>query len=209
MPQEIHGDKGARRVVLCADDQAPMHARIVGTKPGSIVSALTAALSLALSACGFHPLYGNVGTSGNIGAMLSGIYVEPIPDRVGYELRNDLLDLFNATGAADGNPYRLKLSLSEEEEAVILQPNTAITRYNYTLTAHYDLVRRAETMPVKSGDVSALTAYNVASAPFLFGTVTAERDAKDRAANEIADRIRTQLAVYFRQAALASANPSP
>jgi LPS-assembly lipoprotein len=170
---------------------------------------LAAALALALAACGFHPLYGNAGTNANIGATLSGIYVEPIPDRVGYQLRNDLLDLFNATGAADANPYRLKLYLNESEEAVILQPNTAITRYNYTLTAHYDLIRRSETMPVKSGDVSALTAYNVASAPFLFGTVTAERDAKDRAASEIADRIRTQLAVYFREAPLASAGPPP
>lgn len=159
------------------------------------------AVALALAACGFHPLYGNAGGT-NIGATLSGIYVEPIPDRVGYKLRNDLLDLFNATGEAANNPYRLKLYLTEKEEAVILQPNTAITRYNYTLTAHYDLIPRTETMPVKSGDVSSLTAYNVAAAPFLFGTVTAERDAKDRAANEIADRIRTQLAVYLRQAAL-------
>jgi LPS-assembly lipoprotein len=176
---------------------------------GGLVPSLALMAALCVAACGFHPLYGRAGANANVAATLSGIYVEPIPDRVGYQLRNDLLDLFDASGAAVGNAYRLKLTLAEKEEAVVLQPNTAITRYNYTLTAHYDLMRAAGTMPVKSGEVSALTAYNVAAAPFLFGTVTAERDAKDRAASEIADRIRTQLAVYLREAALASAAPAP
>jgi hypothetical protein len=59
-------------------------------------------------------------------------------------------------------------------------------------------------MAVKSGDVSALTAYNVAAAPFLYATVTAERDAKNRAANDLAERLRTQIAVYLRNAAVAA-----
>ena len=93
------------------------------------------------------------------------------------------------------------LTLAEREEAVVLQSNTAITRYNYTLTAHYDLLPRESTSPVKSGDVTALSAYNVAAAPFLYATVTEERDAKNRAANDVAERIRTELAVYLRKAA--------
>jgi LPS-assembly lipoprotein len=153
-----------------------------------------------ISGCGFHPLYGNAGVGAGVSPTLSAVYVEPIPDRVGYELRNNLLDLFNATGQADGAAYRLKLTVAESEEAVVLQTNTAITRYNYTLTAHYDLIPRASTDSVKSGDVTALSAYNVAAAPFLYATVTAERDAKNRAANDIAERIRTELAVYLRAA---------
>ena len=158
--------------------------------------------ALALSGCGFQPLYGNGGSM--VGPTLQNVYVEPISDRVGYELRNNLLDLFNATGQADNAQFRLKLSLSETEEAVILQTNTAITRYNYTLAAHYELIPRASTQAVKTGDVTSFTAYNVAAAPYLYSTVTAQRDAKNRAANEIAERIRTQLAVYLRTAA---ANP--
>jgi LPS-assembly lipoprotein len=97
--------------------------------------------------------------------------------------------------------YRLKLYLTETEVPVVFQPNTAITRYNYTVTAHYDLVPKEGTDAVKSGDVTAFAAYNVAAAPFLYATVAAQRDAKNRAANEIAERIRTELAVYFRQVA--------
>jgi LPS-assembly lipoprotein len=162
------------------------------------------AVALLLSGCGFHPLYARGDLGPGAGPTLAGVYVEPISDRVGYELRNNLLDLFNATGTAEGAQYRLRLSLAETEEAVILQTNTAITRYNYTLTAHYELIPREGTQAVKMGDVAALSAYNVAAAPFLYATVTAERDAKNRAANEIAERIRTQIAVYLRSASQAA-----
>jgi LPS-assembly lipoprotein len=145
-------------------------------------------------------VYGTAGLNAGVGQTLANVYVEPIPERVGYELRNELLDLFNATGQSNGAAYRLKLSINETEEAVVLQTNTAITRYNYTLSAHYDLIPRDGTGAVKSGDVTALSAYNVAAAPFLYATVTAERDAKNRAANDIAERIRTQIAVYLRTA---------
>ena len=161
---------------------------------------LTLLTALALGACGFKPLYGRNDLGSNVGPSLANVYVEPISDRVGYELRNDLLDLFNAGGSASDAAYRLKLYLSTNEEAVVLQPNTSITRYNYTLTAHYDLIRKGETDAAKSGNVTALAAYNVAAAPFLYATVTAQRDAQNRAANDIAERIRTQIAVYLRTA---------
>jgi len=159
------------------------------------------ALAFLAGGCGFQPLYGGGPTGPGVGAMLATIYVDQIPDRVGYELRNDLLDRFDATGSAMGARYRLKLYLSQLEEPVVFQPNTSITRYNYTLTAHYDLMLSNGADPIKSGDVTALAAYNVAAAPFLYATVTAQRDAQNRAANEIAERIRTELAVYLRQVA--------
>jgi LPS-assembly lipoprotein len=151
-----------------------------------------------VGACGLHPLYGDNAVAPHLADTLSQVYVEQIPDRVGYQLRNDLLDLFNATGRGDDAAYRLRLRLTEEEQAVALQTNTNITRYNYTLRAHYELVPRGSTDVVKSGDLTTLTAYNVAAAPFLFGTVTAERDAKDRAANDLAERIRIEIAVFLR-----------
>jgi LPS-assembly lipoprotein len=172
-----------------------------GDAARSLRIAAVAACGLWLSGCGFHPLYGNTALDTHVGPTLANVYVEPISDRVGYELRNNLLDLFNGTGQNDGATYRLKLSLSEMEEAVVLQSDTAITRYNYTLSAHYELIPRESTAAVKSGNVTARSAYNVAAAPFLYATVTAERDAKNRAANDMAERIRTQIAVYLRNTA--------
>jgi LPS-assembly lipoprotein len=144
---------------------------------------------------------GSAGRGAPIGDILSAVYVDPIPNRVGYQLRNDLLDLFNATGRTEGAAYHLKLALTEAEQAVALQTNTNITRYNYTLKAHYELIPAGSTAPAKTGDLSALTAYNVAAAPFLYATVAAEQDAKDRAADDLAERLRVTIAVYLREQA--------
>ena len=153
--------------------------------------------ALALAGCGFRPLYGAANGGPSPGVSLAAIYVEPIPERVGYQLRNDLLDAFDATGSNNGAAYRLKLVLRERTQGVTLERDATITRYNYTLTAHYDLFAAGGTTPIKSGNVSALSAFNVASSPYA--TVVAERDAADRAAGDIAERIRTELAVYFRE----------
>src|SRR5262245_4440398 len=160
---------------------------------------LVAIAVLVLPGCGFQPLYAdnNVGVS----STLETIFVEPISDRVGYELRNDLLDRLDVSSSAANARYRLRLEYTELEEPVVFQPNTSITRYNYTLTAHYDLVAKDDSQPVKSGDVTAFAAYNVAASPYLYSTVAAQRDAKNRAANDIAERIRLELAVYLRQVA--------
>jgi LPS-assembly lipoprotein len=154
---------------------------------------------LLLQGCGFEPLYGSATPMGTgVSTQLSTIYVEPISERVGYDLRNDLLDRLDGTTNAGTASYRLKLYVTELEEPVVFTPNTSITRYNYTLTAHYDLVARDATQPLKSGDVTAFAAYNVAASPYLYSTVAAQRDAKNRAANDIAERIRLELAVYLR-----------
>src|SRR5262245_17145246 len=162
--------------------------------------ALTALFAVLLQGCGFTPLYADNNNLG-VSTTLSTIYVEPIPDRVGYELRNDLLDRLAASNSAQSARYRLRLNLTELDEPVVFQPNTSITRYNYTLRAHYDLMPKDGTMSVKSGDVTAFAAYNVAAAPYLFSTATAQRDAKNRAATDIAERIRIELAVFLRQVA--------
>ena len=163
------------------------------------------AATLLLHGCGFEPLYGSNNGMGPVSSMLSTIYVEPIRDRIGYDLRNDLLDRLDAASSPQNARYRLRLAFTELEEPVVFQPNTSITRYNYTLSAHYELMPRGETTPVKMGDLTAFAAYNVAAAPFLYATATAQRDAQDRAANDIAERLRTELAVYLRETAEQSA----
>ena len=50
---------------------------------------LTALLPL-LAGCGFHPLYGDA----KLQPQLASIFVEPVAERDGYELRNTLKHLF-------------------------------------------------------------------------------------------------------------------
>jgi LPS-assembly lipoprotein len=164
-------------------------------------------LALGLYGCGFHPLYAIPGTPhGAMRQELGSIYVEPVPDHLGYELRNSLIDVLDARGEPAGAAFRLRVTLEEKSDAVGVQSQTvgnitqtAITRYNDTLTVTYELVDVATGAVVTHGVETGLSAYNVLSSPYA--TLVAQQDADRRADDDIADRIRIDLAVFFAQKA--------
>jgi LPS-assembly lipoprotein len=162
------------------------------------LTGLTLALAALLAGCGFHPLYGSVG--GNPGAqqIFSSIYVDTIDGDNGYELRNALIDVLDASNKPDSPRYSLKLTLKDQLQGSALEPNTAITRYNYTLTADYVLLDAASGNALTRGEVSSLNAYNVVASPYA--TLVAQKDAERRAADDIAERIRIDLGVFFAKA---------
>ncbi len=165
------------------------------------------ALALGLAGCGFHPLYAIPNTpQGTMRQDLGSIYVEPIPDRLGYELRNSLIDLLDARAQTAGAVYRLRVNYAEKSDAIGVQSQTvvkgaqaitqtAITRYNNTLTINYQLVDIKTNTIVTHGVETGLSAYNVLSSPYA--TLVAQQDANRRAADDIADRIRIDLADFF------------
>jgi len=158
--------------------------------------ALTLVFGMLLGGCGFHPLYGGMNSA--MSQTLSSIYVEPVPERIGYELRNTMIDLLDGPGTASGASYRLKLALSETTQGIALQNDATITRYNDTLTVTYELSDMAGHV-VTRGTETGLSAYNVLpSAPNAnYGTLAAQQDADKRAAQDIAERIRFDLNVFF------------
>lgn len=150
------------------------------------------AAAFSLSACGFHPLYGS--QSGGTPQIFASIYVEPVADRTGYELRNHLIDLLDSSGSPQGAHYRLKIELNEDRRGVALQNDASITRYNYLLTADYTLSDMAGTV-VTHGHESTLTAYNIVASPYA--TLMGAQDAERRGADDLSERIRLDLGVFF------------
>ena len=150
-------------------------------------------LALPLTACGFHPLYDS---GGKLSGKLSAIYVDEMPDRGGYELRNTMIDLLGSDGRSAGKAYHLKMSLGEIAQDVAQQSDASITRYNDTLTVKYVLTD-ANGKELTHGEKTSLSAYNVVASPY--STLTAQQDADKRAAQDIAERIRLDLAAFFRQ----------
>jgi LPS-assembly lipoprotein len=146
-----------------------------------------------LAGCGFHPLYGNT----KLEPALASIYVEPMAERDGYELRNSLINLLGSNGEEAGKAYRLKIVLTEANQGVALQNDATITRYNDTLTVNYTL-RDAKGAEVTHGTQTSLSSYNVVSSPYA--TLSAQQDSDKRAAQDIAERIRIDLAAFFRRA---------
>jgi LPS-assembly lipoprotein len=156
------------------------------------VLAIMMVLCLPLAGCGFRPLYGDV----KLAPQLSSIYVDPIADSTGYELRNSLIDLLRSDGRLDGKVYHLSVSLSDSSQGVALQNDAAITRYNDTLTASYVLTG-ADGKEVTSGALTSLSSYNVATSPYA--TLAARQDSDKRAAQDLAQRIALDLGVFFRK----------
>jgi LPS-assembly lipoprotein len=152
---------------------------------------LIIALCAMMAGCGFRPLYGP-----GLQPQLAGIYVEPMGEREGYELRNTLIDLLGSNGTETGKRYRLKVNLTQSSRGVALRNDASITRYNNTLDASYVLTDMAGATVV-TGSQTSLSAYNVAASPYA--TLAAQRDSSKRAAQDIAQRIQIDLAAWFRQ----------
>ena len=147
-----------------------------------------------LGGCGFHPLYGS---DGRLSGKLSAIYVEEMPERSGYELRNTMIDLLGSDGRSGGKAYHLKMTLGEVAQDVAQQNDATITRYNDTLTVKYVLTD-ANGKVLTHGEKTSLSAYNVVASPY--STLVAQQDADKRAADDIAARIRIELGIYFNKA---------
>lgn len=153
-------------------------------------------LVLMLAACGFRPLYGTYGADPGGQRIFASVYVAPIElERVGYELRNSLIDVLEANGEPQGATYQLNVSLKEHKEGIAVNTNASITRYNYTLLATYELIDAHKGTVLIKGNESTLSAYNVVTSPYA--TLVAEQDAQQRAADDIAQRLRIDLGVFF------------
>jgi LPS-assembly lipoprotein len=149
------------------------------------------AACLLLGACGFHPMYGK-----SLAPQLSSVYVEPIAERDGYELRTSLIDVLRSDGDPAGKLYRLKIVLNETSQGIALQNDASITRYNNRLEAHFTLSDMRGNV-LTSGTQTELSAYNVVTSPYA--TLMAEQDSSKRAAQDVAERIHLDLGVWFRQ----------
>jgi LPS-assembly lipoprotein len=165
---------------------------------GRTLAALALVLAAAslLSGCGgIRPLYGPTASGQNLQAVMASVDVAPIPGRVGQRVRNELI--FADTGGGNPAPskYKLNITLTESLTRQLVQVSGESTSATYLLHAQYTLVNIAD------GKV-LLTGYAVSQAPYdrfdnTFSNVRAEYDAQNRAAETVADSIKTRLAAYL------------
>jgi len=145
--------------------------------------------TLALSACGFRPLYAEPG----VALGLSDIDVPSPRGRAGYLVSQALNDALATRPGASG--WRLDLDLSEQRFPRGLRVDNVATRYEYVLTAAYTLRAGATGEPAKTGRVRVELTYDSADQPYA--SITAQQDAQERAAAEAARRIQLELAAWF------------
>ena len=159
---------------------------------------------LAVSACGFRPLYGPAAggdADPGVVAELAAIEIDLGQDRLDQVVYSDLLDRISPFGPPATPRYRLDLTLRQSKQGVALERDATVSRFNLTLVAEYALLDTETGDTLTAGSVRAVAAYNVLRSELA--NVVAERDARDRAARDVADEIKARLAVYFRGPAAA------
>ena len=186
----------------CEDRPRPLGRRGVLAGAGWVLGAgplagpLTGAL---LGGCGFRPLHGRRGPEGvSTVDDLARIRIEPIGDRPGQILVNFLRDRLNPRGLPARPRYLLDIALSESTQEVAVLSDETATRANLRLQANYRLSDSQDGSVIIAGHGKTVTSYNIVSSQFA--TLTSENDARERGLRELADDLRSQLAVYFSRA---------
>ncbi len=142
------------------------------------------ALALAVSGCGFTPVY-STGGSG-VGPLT----VAQIDGRGGYFLRSEL-DRHAALEQGTTAPRTLTIKLITSFASAALAVDGLSARTLYTMTANYSLApAMAGTAPV-TGSVSTTVGYE--SLDQAYGDVALQADAEERAATQIADKVFADL----------------
>lgn len=157
-----------------------------------------ACLMLALQACGFAPLYQSKTTGQSTGTTFDTIFVRTIPDRVGQELRNHLLNALTPKGRPSQPEWELSVKLSESIEKISVEQTSFSTRANLKLVASFSLEPTGDNdRDGVSGSVGAISSYNILDSEYA--TLVAERDARSRAVIILGNDIRRQLATWLNR----------
>lgn len=152
-------------------------------------------LLFLLTACGFRPLYEADGSSGAMQEHLASIEVAPIPDRLGQQMRNRLLDRLNTAGVPE---YRLEVNLAQESEGYGIRPDAAATQEQLTVYATVRLVNLNGEKLVFEENMRSTTSYDLVLSDYAI--LTRREDSARRLVLELAERIHRRLAIHFSKA---------
>jgi LPS-assembly lipoprotein len=163
-------------------------------------------LSLGVSGCGFHPMYG---TSANGGADLvetmKRVQVANIGGRTGQRLRNELLFGTTDGGQQLSPAYRLDVAMRESVRNSLVTGIGSPTGQILQLDAEFRLVRLSDQETVFKGASSSEAAYDLAGvtgiAGSTYGDTRARIDAENRAARMLADTLKTRVAAFLSRPA--------
>lgn len=155
---------------------------------------------LLTASCGFRPLYAPSGAGTNNEQVFAfdvfrKIEIGLIRDREGQFLRNELIRLMHPSGRARIVEYDLGVSLAESTADLAVRQSSDATRANLTIIGSYSLTSRADEIQVASGSVQSTSGYNIFESEFQ--TLSAEKSARERALNDVAQQIRLRLGSTF------------
>lgn len=174
-------------------------------------------LPLFITACGFEPLYverksdekwyykGEFDTS--ISEEIAQIKVEPIAERLGQLIRNDLLDNLTPKGMPEHPKYRLEVfNIKKEVTEQAMRDDITATRERVRYTVNYRLVDANNNSELVTGNSIAYLGYDIMANPY--STTFAQKKIEKNAAKIIANDISLRMGAYFHSSLTKRGNPN-
>ena len=151
---------------------------------------------LPLAACGFHPLYAETHRAADEPA-LAAIKVMPIADRMGQQLELSLREQLNPHGLSLETRYQLSITLAVSRADLGIQRDATATRGQVNVTAIIVLADAKTAKVLYRASAHSLSAFNVVND--AFAAQVAQDDSDLRTVRDLADEIRTRIAIFLQQ----------
>jgi len=152
---------------------------------------------VALTGCGYRPLYGTSSKGAAASGELSKVRVGLIANRAGQRLRNHLLDRMNPRGEPGVPAYSLSVDLAEARQDLGVRKDETRTRANLILTAAFQLRDLKNSRIIFAGNAQRVSSFNISDAEF--STISAENAARRRSVEGLADEITQRVAVFLNR----------
>nr|WP_295742099.1 hypothetical protein [uncultured Acidocella sp.] len=159
--------------------------------------AFAALALLALSGCGFTPLYG--GAQGAAASdKLDSVFVQNLPERTGQMLRLSLQQHLYTDGQPVTEHYLLAVnySIGQTGEGVQQDSSTSRTRFDARASWTLSPIGHPEQV-LASGNAIAADALNVIDQQYFAANLETAK-VNQTLSDEIAEQITVQLAAWFR-----------
>jgi LPS-assembly lipoprotein len=150
-------------------------------------------LMLLPGCAGYQPLYG---ANTPAAQQLPYVQVNNIPNRLGQQLRNTLIDRFYRNGRPEAPEYTLDVALAQSIARLGIAVDDSATRAELNVQAYY-VLRDAQGAAVLTGSATAVNYYNILRGQYA--TLVAEEDAYDRSVAQLSDDITRRLSLFFNR----------
>ena len=146
---------------------------------------------LALTACGFTPVYG---TNGNANILLNSVLVQEPKNREGYSLTKQIE---KRLGRATDPRFNLEVMVTTSEAALNVDTTGNINRYNVLGLVEYTLRDTQTGQIAASGRVDSFTGYSASGT--TVSAQAAKEDAQERLMIILADLLISNLIATSEQ----------
>jgi LPS-assembly lipoprotein len=160
--------------------------------------AVVASVAVTFGGCGsggFQPLHATGATGGATAQKLAGLDVAPIPGRVGQRIRNELVFDKSASGVAAQATKRVEIKLTESLLTTLADFKGDSAGQSYQVEAVYRVVDIATSKVESEG--RSIARANFERFESIYANVRGREDAENRAARQIANDLKTRLAVHL------------